>query len=84
MRIYAQGVLKMVENSSFKDAKTGQTVSYFTHYIQDAEGKLAKFGASEDYSEFIDVPIVAECDLKPDFQKPNLYRAKLTSVRKQD
>jgi len=83
MKVFIQGVLKIVENSAFKDATTGAKVPYFTNYVQDPEGKLSKIGSSEDFSEFIDEPVVAECEMRPDFNKPNLFRVKVTSVRKE-
>jgi len=83
MQIFIQGVLKIVEPNSFKDAATGKTVEYYTNYLQDSEGKLSKLGSSTDLSEFLDTPVVVEADLKADFNKPNLFRVKIISVKKQ-
>jgi len=84
MKIFIQGVLKIVEPNPFKDAETGKTVPYFTNYIQDPEGKLVKIGSQEDLSEHLDNPSVFNAEMKSDFNKPNLFRVKINSVRKQD
>jgi len=82
MPIYIRGLIKIVENAAFKNATTGEQVPYFVHYVQDPSGKLQKLGSQIDYSEFIDEPVVITATLKPDFNKPNLFKVIISDVKK--
>lgn len=79
--IYIEGKIKMVEDTSFKDAKTGQTVPYFTNYLQGSDGKLLKLGSRQDFGSMADKAVLVTAELRPDFNKPSLYRLSITDVK---
>jgi len=80
-KIYIEGTIKLVEDSSFKDAETKEKVPYFTNYIQDTEGGVVKLGSRENYEQWKDTRVVVVAEMKPDFNKPSLYRLKILEVK---
>jgi len=81
MKAYIEGNLRIVENSSFKDAKTQESVPYFTNYVQDDEGKLSKIGSKQDYTAMVGRDCVFTVEVRSDYNKPNLFRLSIASVK---
>jgi len=81
MKAYIEGTLKIVENASFKDAKTQENVPYFVNYIQDEDGKLSKIGSKSDYSALVGRDAVFTVEVRSDFNKPNLFRLSVSNVK---
>lgn len=82
MKAYIEGTLRIVENGEFTDKDTGKVIPRWINYIQDEEGMLEKISSKDvDHSAFIGRDCVFTIALKPDFNKPNLFRATLTDVK---
>jgi len=82
MPIFIRGIIKIVENASFINAQTKEKVPYYVHYVQDPEGKLQKLASQIDYSDFLDEIVIITATLKPDFNKPNLFKVIISDVKK--
>jgi len=81
MKAYIEGNLRICENASFKDAKTGEKVPYYVFYIQDEDGQLSKIGCRDDHSDLVGRDAVFTVTVKPDFNKPNLFRLSVIDVK---
>jgi len=83
MKAFIEGTLKMVEDASFKDKATGSLVPYFVSYIQDDESKLLKVGSRENHTPMVGRDCVFVIGMKPDYEKPNLYKLSLLDIKPQ-
>jgi len=81
MKAYIEGVIQMVEDASFKDAQTGKPVPYFAVYVQDGEKKVLKLGSREDRSDSVGKDVVITLSVRPDFNKPSLYRLTIDEIK---
>jgi len=81
MKAYIEGTLRIVENSTFKDSKTGSDVPYFTNYIQDESGQLTKVGSRDNHTDMVGREAVFTVEVKPDFQNNRLFRITLINVK---
>lgn len=83
MPIYIKGVIKIVEDASFKDAQTGAVVPYYVNYVQDPEGKLVRIASKTDFSELTDTIVVITATLRSDRDKPNLFKVLISDVKEE-
>jgi len=81
MPLYLEADIKIVENASFKDAQTGNTVPYYKVYLQDENGKMLSIGTREDVNDTVGKNCVVTSSAKPDFNKPNLFRLSIVEVK---
>jgi len=80
-KIYIEGEIKIVEDTSFQDAQTKQKVPYYTNYLQGSDGKLLKLGSREDFGAMAGKAVLVTAELRPDFNKPSLYRLSIVEVK---
>jgi len=78
--LYADGVIKLVNNNSFVNRTSGDTVSWFKNYIQTTEGTVLEVGSKSDYSAAIDKPAVFEIKSEPDTEYKNKFKLQLVKV----
>lgn len=84
MKAFVEGNLRIVENSTFKDAKTGSDVPYFTNYIQDEGGQMIKIGSKDNHTDMVGRDCVFVVQIREDFEHKKLFRLKLLDVKPQN
>jgi len=81
MKAFIEGNLRIVENASFVDKKTGSQRTWYRCYVQDEDMKLSILGSSLDYTKLLGRDCVFTVDLKPDFSSPTLFRVTINDVK---
>jgi len=81
MKLFMEGSIGMIENASFKDAKTGETVPYFKIYVQNENNETIALGSRENFEQYKGKDCVFELEPRADFNKPSLFRLKILACR---
>jgi len=81
MPAFIEGVLRIVENATFKDMKTGSDVPYFKNYIQDADGKMLTLGSRDNHTDMVGREAVFTIEIREAFGDAKGHRVSLKDVK---
>jgi len=81
MKAYIEGTIKLINENSFKDAKTGEPVVFNTLFIQGEDSKVIQLNTRQDFAKFIDRNAVITLDVLPDFNSTTKFRIKIIDVK---
>lgn len=84
MPAYIQGTIKLFEANEFKDAESQEPVKFYTYYVQGTEGNTLKLNSRQDFRQYVDEAVTIAFTLKPDYNKPTLFRVSIIDVKPQE